>query len=72
VRCHICDSKLKPEEIDFNRKHEEWDPCRNCLEVIEEAIGPLLDEEVDEAILKELLEMGLLDESDFEDTLENP
>lgn len=33
MRCNICDKEL--ETVHFNRDHGDFDPCPECLEIIE-------------------------------------
>lgn len=63
MRCYICNAVLTPEEVQYNRKYISqkygpYDPCRRCLNAIDEAFeDPLSEEEID----------SLLEESEDED-----
>ena len=37
MRCHICNKQLKPEEIQQDER-DEWLPCSECLNEVEEAM----------------------------------
>lgn len=37
MRCYICNRVL--EEPQYNRDHEDYDPCNTCLDVIADAVG---------------------------------
>ena len=41
MRCHICD-RLISEPV-YNRDHGEWEPCKECLEVIEDTLSAFRD-----------------------------
>lgn len=45
MRCHICNKTLVPEEIKFDRDHNEFNPCFECLNVIAEVFADPLDED---------------------------
>ena len=54
MRCFICNAILLPEEVKFNKKHEEWEPCNRCLHEIEEVFeDPLDEEEIDRLLIEE-------------------
>lgn len=62
-RCHICDSEIN--DLRWNAKYEEFDPCHVCLEKIKDAVGgkdvdEMSDEEV-EPTIEELLEAHRID-----------
>lgn len=46
MRCHICDHALVSDEIKFNRRWKEFDPCGTCLEVIGEIFEPASEEDI--------------------------
>lgn len=41
MRCDICD-RLLTEPV-YNRDHEKWEPCRECLDVIEDTLNAFRD-----------------------------
>ena len=41
MRCKICNNRLSPEEIKYNKRYEEYNPCYTCKELS----APLPDEE---------------------------
>lgn len=45
MRCHICDSVLSETEVKFNKKHDEFDPCGTCLEIIDSVFEDTIPEE---------------------------
>lgn len=47
MRCHICNANLKPEEVQWNNEHEDWDPCRKCQIIIDEVFEPLPEDYID-------------------------
>ena len=65
MRCYICDSALSDEEVQFNRVHDDWDPCGTCKQVIKDVFkedrdeGTLADEGYDDgtAELEEMLDI---------------
>jgi tRNA U54 and U55 pseudouridine synthase Pus10 len=45
MRCHICNSVL--EKPQWSTKHNDWEPCGVCQEVIDNVFEDLLEEEED-------------------------
>ena len=45
MRCHICNNALGETEVKFNKKHQEFDPCGTCLEVIESVFEDYVEPE---------------------------
>lgn len=45
MRCAICDRTLNPNEIKYNKDHDEFDPCGVCLEIIGEVFEDNLEED---------------------------
>lgn len=41
MRCHICDRLISQPE--YNRDHAQWDPCKECLEVVEDTLAAFRD-----------------------------
>jgi hypothetical protein len=41
MRCYICDRALN--EPVFNREHNTWEPCKECLEAIEDTLAAFTD-----------------------------
>jgi hypothetical protein len=39
MRCYICNAILTPSEINWNSKHNDWDPCTRCLEEIDRQLS---------------------------------
>lgn len=63
MHCAICDKMLSPDEIKFNRDHQEFDPCSECLLIISEVFGPDDDEaEIDRQLAYELFMEDITDE----------
>jgi len=54
MRCRICNAVLTEKEIQFNRQHNDWDPCGTCLEVIDEVFSNEPEEVIDEQLDFEL------------------
>lgn len=54
MRCHICDAGLTPKSIQYNREHQEWDPCGTCLEAISEIFEGKSEEEIDWELAEEM------------------
>jgi hypothetical protein len=40
MRCHICNAVLGPAEIRPNKQHQDFDPCRTCLDVVNNMYKP--------------------------------
>ena len=55
MRCHICNAVLSEKEIQINRLHGDFDPCGNCLEVIDEVFSNEPEDVIDEQLDFELL-----------------
>ncbi len=47
MRCHICNTVLSPQEIQWNPDHKDWDPCTSCQEVIDSVFNDDTEEEID-------------------------
>lgn len=48
MRCRICDKGLADDDVRWNRLHQEYDPCGECLAIIKDAVNEAGDpEEVD-------------------------
>ncbi len=45
MRCYICDSHL--DNPQWSAKHQDWEPCGTCQEVIDNVFEDLLEEEED-------------------------
>ena len=45
MHCFICDSMLTEDTISWNHQHGDWDPCPDCLRVIDEVFNTSYDEE---------------------------
>lgn len=45
MRCHICNAALGETEIKFHKDHDDFDPCRTCLEIINNVFEDTLEEE---------------------------
>lgn len=41
MRCHICDRTL--EKIEYNRDHQDFDPCGVCFNVIQDILNGYKD-----------------------------
>jgi hypothetical protein len=41
MRCYICDAAIA--EPQFNRDHEDWDPCLTCQTVINDMLNDTKD-----------------------------
>lgn len=53
MKCFICDRTLSPEEISFDSRFDEFDPCSTCLFEIAEVFGEGdvdSEEEIDEQL----------------------
>lgn len=48
MKCHVCDKTLSDKEVQWNRDHQDWDPCGTCLEVINNLFEHPSEEEIDE------------------------
>lgn len=60
MRCYICDKVLPPQEIVFNSKTKEFEPCKGCLSIskttlseydyesLDETFGGVSDEDIKE------------------------
>ena len=46
MRCHICNSELKENSIQWNNDHQDWDPCPTCLIEISEVFTDDSEEEI--------------------------
>lgn len=68
MHCAICDKILTSDEITFNRQHQKWDPCFECLEIINSVFEPLSEEEIDRQLS---LELGLDSEEAANDNEES-
>lgn len=66
MRCHICDATLSAEQIQWNRDHEDWDPCGTCLEVINNVFEHASEEEIDYQLSMELEEFEEFTQDDPE------
>jgi len=53
-RCFICDKTLTAEEVQWNRDHQDWDPCGVCLDIINNVFEPHSEEEIDWQLAEEL------------------
>lgn len=53
-RCYICDRILSTDEVQWNRDHEDWDPCGTCLDVINNLFEHPDEEEIDRQLSLEL------------------
>lgn len=36
MRCHICNNVLTDKEVKFNEAYDEFEPCSECLNEIDE------------------------------------
>jgi ferredoxin len=63
MRCHICNATLSPAEVQYNRDHEDWDPCGTCLD----AIGDIFNDDDEDAIDAQLIFEELLEETASDD-----
>lgn len=70
-RCYICDRILSPEEIQFNRDHDDFDPCGTCLEVINDLFNHDDEEEIDAQLAVELYYEGLIENQNVSEDLED-
>ena len=66
MKCNICDSTLKGEDVIWSALYEEWEPCPTCLIAINEVFEDQLDEEQVTYLLEE---EGILDPIDEEKIL---
>lgn len=65
MRCFICDKSLN--EINFNRDHEDIDPCPECILVIQDTVAGFHDRtSVAEDELGEDLPLTGFEPEDFE------
>jgi hypothetical protein len=55
MRCYICNAILTPSEINWNPKHNDWDPCTRCLEEIEAVFNDDTEEEIDRQLSFEFM-----------------
>lgn len=46
MRCHICNSELQENSIQWNNDHQDWDPCPTCLIEISEVFTDDSEEEI--------------------------
>lgn len=42
MRCHICDAAISDPQ--YNRDHDDWDPCMACQEVINDTLNSYKDQ----------------------------
>lgn len=61
MRCNICDRILSPEEVHFNRDHDDFDPCGTCLEVINNIFEHPDEAEIDRQLAVDLYYEELVD-----------
>lgn len=69
MRCYICNTILKPEEIQIHPQIKAFEPCGTCLEVISEVFDDKLEEdEVTKLLVEEWGEDYVLpDETETDD-----
>lgn len=60
MKCFICDKTLSGDEVQFDRDHQEWDPCGTCLDVINNVFEPKSEEEIDWELAEEMSPEDLL------------
>ena len=59
MRCHICNTVLDDDHVQFNQDHQDYDPCPTCLQVVEDLVAgygdrPAMETEDDDPILEGL------------------
>lgn len=65
MRCHICDKILSKDEVNFNRDHQDFNPCGVCLKVINSLFEPKDEIEMDKEFSEES------ESYEIEDTLDD-
>lgn len=45
MRCYICNTVLSSDEIEYERDHKKWAPCKECRETTSENIFEIYDTE---------------------------
>lgn len=68
MHCHICDATLSLDETRWNRDHLDWDPCTQCLLVINSVFDDhLTEEEIDRLLGSEEQDLTSPEDSLIED-----